>query len=121
MQQLNQGTGWRLGWSPEADRFKGLIGADDWAIELTATEFTEVCRLVLQLADTMVAIAAELMDEERISCEAESEWVWVEAEGFPHAYDLHVIILHNRRAEGTWMATAVPELLQAMRLMQSSF
>ncbi|NEQ97635.1 MAG: DUF1818 family protein [Cyanothece sp. SIO2G6] len=119
MRQLNQGTGWRLGWSPDADRFQGLIGAEDWAIELTQAEFADVCRLTLQLADTMTAMAAELMDEERISCEAESEWVWVEAEGFPQTYELRVIILHDRRAEGTWAAAAVPELLQSMRLMAS--
>lgn len=119
MRQLNQGTGWRLGWSPQAERFQGLIGAEDWAIELTAVEFADVCRLALQLADTMVAMAAELMEEERISCEAESEWVWLEVEGFPQAYELRVMILSDRRAEGTWMAAAVPDLLHAMRLMRS--
>lgn len=118
-QQLSQGTGWRLGWSPEAELFQGLIGADTWAIELTAREFEDVCRLGLQLADTMTAIADELMDQERISCEVESEWVWLEAEGFPHAYTLQVIILHNRRGEGMWLAEAVPELLQAMRLISA--
>ncbi|MFN7338823.1 MAG: DUF1818 family protein, partial [bacterium] len=28
---LKYGSGWRLGWNPQAAVYKGLIGGDDWA------------------------------------------------------------------------------------------
>ncbi|MFN6180187.1 MAG: DUF1818 family protein, partial [Dolichospermum sp.] len=35
---IKSGTGWRLGWNPDALTFKGLVGTEDWAIELTEAE-----------------------------------------------------------------------------------
>ena len=117
--QLKQGPGWRIGWSPEADQFQGLVGTDTWSLELTAPEFHDFCRLVLQLCDTMAAMTHELMEQERISCEAESEWLWLEVEGFPDAYALHLILQTGRRGEGSWSETAVPQLIQAIRLLHT--
>ncbi|WP_448562744.1 DUF1818 family protein [Trichothermofontia sp.] len=110
---LKQGEGWRLGWDPTAIEFVGLVGTDDWAIELTAAEFQDFCRLLQQLAETMAAMASELMPDERIACEAESEWLWLEVEGYSHAYSLSVILHSGRRVEGHWPPTAVPGLLAA--------
>lgn len=115
---LKSGAGWRLGWNPDAEKFKGLVGTDDWSLELTEAELNDFCRLVLQLADTIAQIREELMDEETIACEVESDLLWLEAEGYPHAYGLHLILLTGRRAEGHWSAAVVPELLQATRLLQ---
>ncbi|MGB3560047.1 MAG: DUF1818 family protein, partial [Geitlerinemataceae cyanobacterium] len=28
---VQSGSGWRLGWNPDADGFSGLVGSDDWA------------------------------------------------------------------------------------------
>ncbi len=109
------GPGWRLGWNPDATEYVGLVGSDDWALELTATEFADFNRLALQLADTMAAMQAELMDKEAIACEVESEQLWLEAEGYPHSYSLHLILLTGRRGEGLWQPTAVPDLLQGLR------
>ncbi|NET47722.1 MAG: DUF1818 family protein [Merismopedia sp. SIO2A8] len=113
--QLKRGDGWRVGCFPNAELFQGLVGSDTWSLELTTTEFNDFCRLALQLSDTMAAMAAELMDEERISCEAESESIWLEVEGFPHAYTMHLILLTGRRGEGMWSDAAVPKLLQALQ------
>lgn len=99
---LKTGTGWRLGWDAEAPEFKGLVGGDDWAIELTEDEWHDFCRLSDQLHETLQYIAQELMDEERIACELESDLIWLEAEGFPDAYSLRLIIQTGRRAEGYW-------------------
>ncbi|MBO3459189.1 DUF1818 family protein [Aetokthonos hydrillicola Thurmond2011] len=110
---LKSGSGWRIGWNPAAPEFKGLVGTDDWAIELTEPELNDFCRLLLQLADTMKQLADELMDEEKIACEAESNLLWMEVEGYPDAYSLRFILNTKRGAEGKWDASAVPELLQA--------
>lgn len=117
--RIQQGDGWRIGRNPDALEYPGLVGSDRWSLELTSAEFQDFCRLTLQLADTMSAMAAELMDEERISCEAESESLWLEAEGYPDAYTLRLILLTGRRGEGDWAVSAVPGLIGAIRLIDA--
>ena len=112
--QLWEGPGWRVGWNPTASPFTALLGSDTWALEFTSAELTDVCRLGQQLASTMTAMASELMDEERIACEQETALVWLEAKGFPHHYDLRLILLTGRGGEGTWPAAAVPDLLATL-------
>jgi Domain of unknown function (DUF1818) len=111
---VRSGGGWRIGWNPAATEFPGLIGTDDWAIELTAVEFADFVRLTGQLVATMRSMQAELMDEEAIDLEAESAALWLEVTGFPSAYTLRVIIQSGRRAEGTWAAAAVAGLVEAL-------
>jgi hypothetical protein len=115
---LKQGTGWRLGWNPEAEIYKGLVGGDNWAIELTEAELDDFCRLLEQLAQTMQSMQAELMEEERIACEAESDRIWIEVEGYPHAYSLRLILNQGRCCEGNWSEEAVPELRQAAQRLK---
>ena len=115
---VKQGQGWRLGWNPAAPKYKGLIGGEHWAIELTEAELNDFCRLVVQLSDTMHQMAAELMPEEAIACEVESDLLWLEAQGYPDRYSLQCIIFSDRQAEGFWFATAVPELTHAAQMLQ---
>ncbi|MBW4644190.1 MAG: DUF1818 family protein [Goleter apudmare HA4340-LM2] len=110
---LKSGSGWRIGWNPNAPEFKGLVGTDDWAVELTEAELNDFCRLLAKLADTMKQLATELMDEEKIACEAESDLLWIEVEGYPHSYSLRLILNTGRCAEGRWNTNAVGDLLQA--------
>ena len=107
-----------MGWQPNPVPYQGLVGTDEWAIELTAAEFEDFCRLSQQLAETMGAMSQQLMAAEAISVEAHSERLWLEAEGYPHAYSLRFIVESGRNAEGSWSAAAVPELLQALRSIQ---
>ncbi|NJO41412.1 MAG: DUF1818 family protein [Cyanobacteria bacterium CRU_2_1] len=116
--QLKTGDGWRLGWDQDAAEFRGLVGGEQWAIELTEPELDDFCRLIGQLANTMRQMQQELMDEERICCEAESDLLWLEAEGYPQTYRLRMILLTGRRGEGSWSETAVPDLLQAAQLLK---
>ena len=111
--QIQAGTGWRLGWDGNAPLYKALLAGSDWAIELTAEEFQDFCRLVHQLATNMAAMATELMAEERITCEAESESLWMEVEGFPDSFSLRFIVQSGRRCEGMWSAEATRDLLAA--------
>ncbi len=96
---VKSGLGWRIGWNPEAEEFKGLVGTDNWAIELTQVELNDFSRLLTQLADTMQELAAQLMDEEKITCEAESDLLWMEVSGYPHKYNLRCVFHKGRRAE----------------------
>ena len=115
---IKSGAGWRIGWNPDAPEFKGLVGTEDWAIELTEAELNEFCRLFNQLADTMKHLATELMDEEKIACEAESDLLWMEVKGYAHAYNLRFILNTGRGTEGKWEAAAVSELLPAIGMLK---
>ena len=111
---LIEGDGWRVGWNCASTEFQALVGSDTWAMELTAAEFEDFCRLSQQLADTMATMANELMDGERIACGQETELVWLEAEGFPHQFDLRLMLLTGRCGEGNWPAAAVTGLLKGL-------
>jgi hypothetical protein len=110
---LKSGAGWRIGWNPEAE-YQGLVGSDDWAFELTAAELADFCRLLGQLVANMRSIQSELMDEESIACEAESELVWLQVDGIPSKYSLRLILNTGRSCEGNWAAEAVPDLVVAV-------
>lgn len=112
---LKKGRGWRIGWYPEAEKYRGLIGSESWAIELTAIEFREFYRLLKQLTDAIAHMATELMDEEKIAIEAESDLMWLEIEGYPHSYSLRLILHQDRRCEGNWEAGVAAELVLVMQ------
>jgi len=116
---LKSGSGWRIGWNPEAGEFPGLVGGENWAVELTAAELNDFCRLLAQLAATLDQMSSELMDAEKIACEAESDLLWMEVAGYPHAYTLQFILNSGRRAEGNWGVEAVPSLVQAAQTLQT--
>ncbi|MDI9639875.1 DUF1818 family protein [Geitlerinema splendidum] len=115
---IRNGRGWRLGWNPQAPKYQGLVGGEDWGVELTAAEFEDFCRLLGQLAETMQQMASELMDEEKITCEAESNLVWIEVRGFPDAYDVHCILSTERGCEFCWPPEVVPELILATKTIK---
>ncbi|MBF2021459.1 MAG: DUF1818 family protein [Hydrococcus sp. C42_A2020_068] len=115
---LRVGNGWRIGWNPNAEIYKGLVGGEDWAIELTEDELNDFCCLLEQLTQMMTRMADELMDEEKIACEAESDRLWMEVEGYPHAYSLRLILNQGRCCEGYWSAEAVAELVRAARTLK---
>ncbi len=115
---LKTGIGWRIGWNPQVAEFKGLVGTDDWAIELTEAELQDFCRLAVQLAETMSQLNSELMDEEKVTCEAQSNLIWLEVSGYAQAYELRFILLSGRGAEGSWNEGAVMGLLLAAQTLQ---
>jgi len=115
---IKRGVGWRLGWDPTPKPFQALVGGEEWALELTAAEFADFCRLAMEIQTTMVHMAEVLMDEEKITCEAGSPLVWLEATGYPTAYTLHVILETGRRGEGFWPAAVVSELLGTLQVLK---
>jgi hypothetical protein len=110
---LKSGAGWRIGWNPQAEKYRGLVGSDDWAIELTEAELNDFCRLLSQLRETMNQMKAELMDEEKIACAAESDLIWMEVEGYPARYSLRFILNCDRRCEGNWAEGVATDLADA--------
>jgi len=46
--------------------------------------------------------------------------LWLQVEGYPHAYNLRLILNTGRCAEGNWAAEAVPGLVQAAQMLKIS-
>lgn len=114
---LKKGAGWRLGWQPQGGAFPALVGGEDWAVELTAAEWADFCRLLAQLGEAIAQIAPELMPEEHLNCAVESETLWLEADGTAAAYSLRLILNTGRRAEGNWPPAAVAGLQQGAQML----
>lgn len=114
MRYWQTGKGWRLGW----DGDKGLIGADTWAVEVSAEEFADFCRLVTQLSQVMQEMESELADQESVECDLSTNLLYLRATGFPAGYELYLQILGDRPMEGIWAVEAVPELLWAIAEVQ---
>ena len=112
---MRSGDGWRIGWHPQAANYEGLVGANDWAIELTKAELTDFCRLLNQLVETMIVMKSELMEQEKINCEAETALLWMEVEGYPDRYSLRLILNSDRRCEGNWAEGVAPKLMDAFK------
>ena len=110
---LKSGKGWRVGWNPSAPIYKGLIGADDWAMELTEAEMHDFIRLLLQINQAIIDIHQHLMEEEKIICEVESEKIWLSAEGYPDNYSLRIILSQQRSCEGTWSENVISSIITA--------
>lgn len=115
--QLKEGKGWRLGWQPNA-AFSGLVGTNEWAVELTAAEFADFGRLLLQLVDSVEQLQDQLMAEETIACEASSDLIWLEVRGYPQQFELSFILLSGRRAEGYWSVESTAELVNAIQTIE---
>lgn len=115
--QIHQGTGWRLGWDEAEQVFQGLLGTDEWAVELTQAEMQDFSTLLQQLANQMSEMQPHLMPEETLACEAETERVWLEVAGNPQAYSLRMMLISGRRVEGEWSVSATQALLTAIQLL----
>ena len=111
---LKEGSGWRVGWDESRPTFKALVAGQHWALELTQDEFGSMKSLATQLAETMAAMAADLMPDEQITLEQENQYLWMEADGFHHSYSLRFILLTGRGCEGGWPASVIPELLHGL-------
>jgi Domain of unknown function (DUF1818) len=109
------GQGWRLGYRSTNLLYPALVGSDDWAIELSPAELADFCRLLYQLAGNMELMTTELMTEEKIDCEAETELLWMQVSGYPSSYSLRLLLHSSRKAEGNWSAVALPEMIAATR------
>jgi len=114
---LQSGEGWRLGYSPDAEIFVSLVGAENWAIELNHQEFEDFYRLSLQLTETMAAMQAELSEDEKLTCSAQTVNISMEASGLGDRFTIHLQLLNGRRGEGIWTERAIAEILTAIEAL----
>ena len=119
-----EGHGWRIIRDSSRDNFSTLIGGDSWAIELTQYEWETLVKVFINLSDQYKEIKDQLMGEEDITLELESNpWLAI-LKGDQHGWKLKLILDSNdslnRSAEVSWPREVTVHIANAMRTMWDS-
>ena len=116
-----EGPGWRIIRDSSRDNFSSLIGGESWAIELNQHEWETLVKVVIDLSDQYKAIQDQLMGDEDITIELESNpWLAI-LKGDQHGWKIKLILDSNdslnRGAEVSWPRDVTAHLTNAMRTM----
>ena len=119
-----EGPGWRLIRDSSRETFCTLIGGDSWAIELNQFEWKTLVKLVIDLSDQYKNIKDQLMGDEDITLELESDpWLAI-LKGDQNGWKLKLILDSsdslNRGAEVSWPRNVTTNVANAMRTMWDS-
>ena len=119
-----EGPGWRIIKDSSRENFSTLIGGENWAIELTQSEWEILVKLVLDLSDQYKAVKGQLMGDEDITLELErSSWLAI-LKGDQYGWDLKLILnasgFLNRGAEIYWSKNVTTSVVNEMRTMWDS-
>ena len=116
-----EGPGWRLIRDSSRDNFSTLIGGESWAIELNQFEWKTLVKVVINLSDQYKNIKDQLMGDEDITLELESDpWLAI-LKGDQNGWKLKLILDSsdslNRGAEVSWPRNVTTNVANAMRTM----
>jgi len=119
-----EGPGWRLIRDSSRDNFSTLIGGESWAIELNQFEWKTLVKVVIDLSDQYKNIKEQLMGDEDITLELESDpWLAI-LKGDQYGWKLKLILDSsdslNRGAEVSWPRNVTTNVANAMRTMWDS-
>ncbi|WP_269625476.1 DUF1818 family protein [Prochlorococcus marinus] len=119
-----EGPGWRIIRDTSRENFPALIGGEDWAIELSQSEWQNLVRVVIDLSDQYRVIKDQLMGDEDITLELERRpWLAI-LKGDQYGWNLKLILgasdLLNRGAEVSWPRNVTNHVTNAMRTMWDS-
>ena len=119
-----EGPGWRIIRDSSRNNFSTLIGGESWAIELNQSEWKTLVKVVIDLSDQYKDIKDQLMGDEDITLELESNpWLAI-LKGDQYGWDLKLILDSadslNRGAEVYWPRNVTFNLSNAMRTMWDS-
>ncbi len=120
-----EGPGWRLARDPSRGKFPYLIGGDNWAIELTESEWQVFVSVVFDLVSQLEDITDQLVPEEAITLEIERQSWWCCLDGSRDYWNLKFVLQDEnnlkRDAEGFWPVPAAQAMTSALRIMWESF
>tara|TARA_B100000579_G_scaffold117409_1_gene94205 strand:+ start:142 stop:522 length:381 start_codon:yes stop_codon:yes gene_type:complete len=119
-----EGPGWRIIRDSSREKFSTLIGGESWAIELNQNEWETLVKVVIDLSDQYKDIKDQLMGDEDITLELESNpWLAI-LKGDQNGWSLKLILDSNyslsRGAEVFWPRNVTFNLSNAMRTMWDS-
>tara|TARA_B100000214_G_scaffold363991_1_gene330078 strand:- start:431 stop:811 length:381 start_codon:yes stop_codon:yes gene_type:complete len=119
-----EGPGWRIIIDLSRENFSTLIGGESWAIELTKSEFKSLARVVIDLSDQYENIKDQLMGDEDITLELESNPWFAILKGDQFGWNLKLILKCShtsiRGAEVCWPRNVTKHVTNAMRIMWDS-
>lgn len=121
--EIQGGEGWRLRVDPARQPFAVLIGAQQWAAELTLAELALFQRGVLVLEQQLAACSSWLMPEETLELEHDGGALWLQLSGTADEWSLRFVLspsdrdagVRSRGLEGRWDAPAAAALAAALR------
>ena len=119
-----EGQGWRIIRDSSRGNFSTLIGGESWAIELNQYEWETLVKVVIELSDQYKDIKNQLMGDEDITLEMESNpWLAI-LKGDQYGWNLKLILDSsdslNRGAEVSWPSNVTLHIANAMRKMWDS-
>ena len=119
-----EGPGWRIIRDSSRDNFCTLIGGDSWAIELNEFEWKTLVKIVIDLSNQYKDIKEQLMGDEDITLEMESNpWLAI-LKGDQYGWNLKLILgsrdSFNRGAEVFWPRDVTFHIANTMRKMWDS-
>ena len=119
-----EGPGWRLIRDSSRDNFSTLIGGESWSIELNQFEWKTLVKVVIDLSDQYKNIKDQLMGDEDITLELESDPWFAILKGDQNGWKLKLILDSsdslNRGAEVFWPKNVTFHVVNAMRIMWDS-
>ena len=89
---INNEKNWRLVKNLDKGKYCFLIGANNWAIELSNEEFDSLCQLLIKIEKQLNSIKGELMEEELINFEIEKSPWYIELDGNKNQWNLSIIL-----------------------------
>ena len=119
-----EGPGWRIIRDSSRDNFSTLIGGESWAIELNEFEWESLVKIVIDLSNQYKDIKEQLMGDEDITLEMESNpWLAI-LKGDQYGWNLKLILSSrdslNRGAEVFWPRDVTFHIANTMRKMWDS-
>ena len=119
-----EGIGWRIFRDASRENFSTLIGGETWAIELNQSEWETLVKVVINLTEQYKDVKEQLMGEEDITLELESNPWFAILKGDQYGWSLKLILNGNlalhRGAEISWPRNVTNQVTHAMRTMWDS-
>ena len=119
-----EGPGWRIIRDSSREHFPTLVGGESWAIELNKLEWESLVKLVIDLSDQYKDIKKQLMGDEDITLEMESNPWFAILQGDQYGWNLKLILDSSdsldRGAEFSWPREVTSNIVNAMRKMWDS-
>jgi hypothetical protein len=91
---------------------KFWLGCGTWTIEFSPVEWEQFVQQFRTLAQTWQSIQGELMPEEALTLDSESETIRLQAEGQPEQWGMWLQLCSGRKVEGYLDSPLVMELLR---------
>ena len=121
----HEGKGWRLEFKESKKDYPVLIGGENWAVELSKSEWDSLGSVISKLVDQYDYLRDSLMVEEKIFIEIDIAPWWACIDGTKEDWRLKLILSGKgccgRGVGLCWPEPAAKAIVSAMRIMWDSY